>query len=237
MHFNKAFIIGLPKHTGKRLERCFKRCKREGIDALLWPGIYGLDVDIEKYKQLGYLSKNFQLTLPGSLGCMLSHITLWEKLEKDPSCDIALICEDDILLNSDFQKKLNHIPWSEVPDNWDIIKLSYHGLNGTKISNNIIKPSTIKKKATNSGTFCYLMKTSSASILKSVLLPYDGRNSMDVLLRNNINKFNPYLLAEKLATEERYRFSIRKSLNYSARKLSWFEKIYIKISRLFLSNY
>ena len=28
-------------------------------------------------------AKDFQLKLPGSLGCMLSHITLWENLEAD----------------------------------------------------------------------------------------------------------------------------------------------------------
>ena len=122
MHFDKAFIIGLPSHTNKRLERCFKRCEREGVDAKLWSGIYGPDVDIQDYQNKGYLASDFELQLPGSLGCMLSHITLWETLEKDPDCEIALICEDDILLKDNFLKNLAAIPWSEVPDDWDIIK-------------------------------------------------------------------------------------------------------------------
>ena len=104
MHFDKAYIIGLPNHTNKRLDRCFKRFKREKVDVELWEGIYGLDVDINKYQKAGYLSQDFKLKLPGSLGCMLSHITLWEKLEKDSACDIAFICEDDILLNATLLK-------------------------------------------------------------------------------------------------------------------------------------
>ena len=235
MHFDKAFIIGLPGHTNKRLERCFKRFKRENVDVKLWQGIYGLDVNIKEYQKKGYLAKDFQLKLPGSLGCMLSHITLWENLEKDSECDIAFICEDDILLNANFMKDLESIPWSDVPDDWDIIKLSYHKLNGEQISDTIIKPSLVTKPGTNSGTFCYLMKTSSAQTLKNILVPYHGQKSMDVILRANFKNFNPYLLANRLAVEERFRYSIRKDLNFSARKLSFFEKLYMKISRLFLS--
>ncbi len=235
MHFDKAFIIGLPGYTNKRLDRCFKRFKREKVDVELWPGIYGLDVDTNKYQKQGYLSDDFKLNLPGSLGCMLSHITLWETLEKDPDCNIAFICEDDILLNSNFLQDLEAIAWSDVPDDWDIIKLSYHKLNGDQISNSIVKPSLVTKAGTNSGTFCYLMKTSSAQTLKNILTPYNGQKSMDVILRANFKNFKPYLTVKRLAVEERYRYSIRKDLNFSARKLSFIEKLYMKISRLFLS--
>ena len=235
MHFDKAFVIGLPKYTNKRLERCFKLLKKEGVDANLWPGIYGLDVNIKDYQSKGYLSDDFYLHLPGSLGCMLSHISLWEKVEKDSECEIVLICEDDILLKPNFLKKLNDIPWLDVPNNWDIIKLSYHKLNGEKISDNIVKPSLITKPGTNSGTFCYLMKASSAQILKNILVPYDGKHSMDVLLRKNFHQFNPYLTTKTLATEKRYRYSIRKELNFLVREQTVLEKLYMKFSRFFLS--
>ena len=235
MHFDKAFIIGLPKHTKNRLDKTFQLFKEQDVNAMLWEGIYGLDVNIKEYQTLGYLSDDFYLHLPGSLGCMLSHITLWESVEKDPDCDIAFICEDDILLNKNFLRDLESIPWSDVPDDWDIIKLSYHKLNGEQISDTIVKPSLVTKPGTNSGTFCYLMKTSSAQTLKNILVPYNGQLSMDVLLRQNFSNFNPYLLKNRLAVEERFRYSIRKDLNFSARKLSIFEKLFMKISRLFLS--
>ena len=44
MHFDKAFVIGLPKYSDKRLERCFRRFKKEGVHAELWEGLYGLEI-------------------------------------------------------------------------------------------------------------------------------------------------------------------------------------------------
>tara|TARA_Y100001970_G_scaffold80605_1_gene102341 strand:+ start:318 stop:1025 length:708 start_codon:yes stop_codon:yes gene_type:complete len=235
MHFDEAYIIGIPKLSANRLDKCFKKFKKQNIDAKLWEGIHGLEVNIEKYKKSGYLSEDFDLMLPGSLGCLLSHITLWEKIEKDSCADVVLICEDDILLHKDFKQKLYNIPWEEVPEDWDIIKLSYHGLDGIEISNNIVRPNFNTKSGTNSGTFCYLMKTKSASKLKNILIPYDGKLSMDVLLRENFKNFNPYLLKYRLATELRYKHSIRKELNYSFKELKWFEKLYMKISKKLFS--
>ena len=124
MHFDKAYIIGIPKFSSKRLDKSFKKFNEQGIDVELWEGLYGLEIDIEKYKKSGYLSDDFYLHFPGSLGCMLSHITLWEFIEKDSVCEIALVCEDDVILKNNFLKKLDAIPWSDIPNDWDIIKLS-----------------------------------------------------------------------------------------------------------------
>ena len=65
--------------------------------------------------------------------------------------------------------------------------------------------------------------------------PYDGKHSMDVLLRKNFHQFNPYLTTKTLATEKRYRYSVRKELNFSAREQTVLEKLYMKFSRFFLS--
>ncbi|MAV58380.1 MAG: hypothetical protein CMG07_05315 [Candidatus Marinimicrobia bacterium] len=235
MHFDKAYIIGIPKLTPLRLEKCFNKFLEQNISVELWEGINGIEVDIQKYKKLKYLSNDFKLKMPGSLGCLLSHVSLWEKIYKDPNCKVALICEDDILLHKNFKEKLNQIPWSDVPKNWDIIKLSYHGLDGIKISENFFKPNNIPKRGSNSGTFCYLMKASSAKVLKKVLLPYNGKSSMDVILRRNFKNFNPYLISNRIATELRYKHSIRKELNYTNKNLKWYEKLYLKISKTFFS--
>ena len=235
MNFDKSYIIGIPQLSQKRLDRCFEKFKNQNIDVELWEGKYGLEVDLDEYKKKGYLSNDFKLKLPGSLGCLLSHVTLWEHIYNDSNCEVALICEDDILLNKDFKVKLDEIPWSDVPEDWDIIKLSYHGLDGESISNNIIKPSYSTKKGANSGMFCYLIKSSSVPTLKNILLPYNGQGSQDVTLRENFRNFNPYLLKNRLAIELRYKHSIRKELNFTAKNLSWMEKIYMKISKKLFS--
>ena len=112
----------------------------------------------------------------------------------------------------------DNIPLMFLPNDWDIIKLSYHKLDGNAISDTMIKPSLSTKRGTNSGTFCYLMKASSAQTLKSILVPYNGRRSMDVLLRESFSRFHPYLTIKVLAREERFRYSIRKDLNLKGQK-------------------
>ena len=83
--------------------------------------------------------------------------------------------------------------------------------------------------------FCYLIKSSSVPTLKNILLPYNGQGSQDVTLRENFRNFNPYLLKNRLAIEFRYKHSIRKELNFTAKNLSWMEKIYMKISKKLFS--
>ncbi len=235
MHFDKSFFISLATHTPERIKRFYKRSKKENLSVELWPGIYGLDVNIKEYQDKGYLTDDFTLHLPGSLGCMLSHVSLWDHVNSDPDCKIALIFEDDVLFKKNFLKRLNDIPWSDVPDDWDFIKLSCGKPQGEKISKTILRPSLSTKKGLNSGTFCYLMKTSSAEKLKDILFPYNNTMSMDVVLRSNFKRLNIYIVANRLVNVERYRYSIRKALNFSVRKQSVFEKLYMKISRLFLS--
>ena len=52
MHFDKSYIIGIPKLSKKRLERCFEKFKNQNIDVELWEGKYGLEVDLNEYKKI-----------------------------------------------------------------------------------------------------------------------------------------------------------------------------------------
>ena len=56
MHFDKSFFISLATHTPERIERFYKRSKKENLSVELWPGIYGLDVNIKEYQDKGYLT-------------------------------------------------------------------------------------------------------------------------------------------------------------------------------------
>ena len=79
------------------------------------------------------------------------------------------------------------------------MRLSYKGLVGKKISNDIVKPDCIKKKGVNAGSWCYLLNSRNAEILINSITPYENKNSMDVILRNNINDINMYFTNSKLA--------------------------------------
>ena len=75
------------------------------------------------------------------------------------------------------------------------------------------------------------MKASSAQRLKNILVPYNGKRSMDVLLRENFSNFHPYLTVKILAYEERYRYSIRKDLNLTKETGLSLKKVLVKISK------
>ena len=75
------------------------------------------------------------------------------------------------------------------------------------------------------------MKASSAQRLKNILVPYNGKRSMDVLLRENFSSFHPYLTVKILAYEERYRYSIRKDLNLTKQKGLSLKKVLVKITK------
>ena len=106
-------------------------------------------------------------------------------------------------------------------------------LKGQSISQNIVQPNYDKSRGLNSGMFCYLFKSSSAQKIKNILVPYNGSISMDVILRNSFNKFNIYILKNKLANVARYRYSIRKDLNLSVKKSATLDGLFVKITKLF----
>ena len=106
MHFDKAYVIGVEGKSTERLNRFFDSCKKAGVKAELYNAVNGAAIDYDQWQQEGYLSSDFELRMPGSLGCLLSHVTLWETVNQDPEVDVALICEDDAVLDKKFLKKL-----------------------------------------------------------------------------------------------------------------------------------
>ena len=185
------------------------------MDVELFPAVNGGSIDIGVFQSLKYLTDDFRLRMPGSLGCLLSHVTLWEHVAQDENVEIALILEDDALLDEDFQKKLAAIPWNEVQGDWDVIRLACHKRTGSDFSEHFLKPYQEYIKGANAGTYCYLMRAGSAEKLKSVLTPYGNKRSMDVILKRRSDQYNLYILKEPLAHEQRFRYSPRKDMNLS----------------------
>ena len=229
MNYDKAYVIGSEEISKKRLDKFFKRNFLKDKEIKVWPAINGMDVDIKKYQDLNYLSHNFKIRKPGSLGCLLSHLTLWNHCFLDNSCDIALILEDDVILNKNFDDLLSQIDTSALPSNWTILRLSYKGLVGKKISNDIVKPDCIKKKGVNAGSWCYLLNSCNAEILLNCITPYENKNSMDVILRNNINDINMYFTNSKLAKHPEKKYSPRKDFNNT--KKSFWKNVKIKLRK------
>lgn len=230
MHYDKAYVIGFEGKKSERLIRFFDSCNIAGVEAVLFPAVNGGKINTEEWREKNYLSDDFELRMPGSLGCLLSHVTLWEHVSNDDDVNIALICEDDALLDYDFLEKLENIPWDDVPDNWDVIRLACHKVTGDSISKNFVRPYTKYIKGANAGTYCYLMKSDSADKLKSVLTPYSNKQSMDVMLKKRSDQYHLYVLKEGLAHEQRFRYSVRKDMNLSHKEGNWLKKFLVAIS-------
>ena len=229
MNFDKAFVIGSKKVSETRLNRFFKKNKLSSTKIELWDAIYGKDIDINNFQKNNYLSNNFKLKMPGSLGCLLSHVTLWQHCINDQKFKTVLIFEDDVIIKDNFEKLLSEINISELPKNWTMLRLSYKGLIGKSMTKNIIKPNLIKKRGVNAGTWCYILNVKNAHILIDQLLPYDNKKSMDVILRENINDLNIFFSKKNLAIHKENKYSPRKDFNLS--KKSLFELIKISFRK------
>ncbi len=233
MKFDKAFVIGSEEFSKKRLDRFYRNIKKQSFDVKLWPAIYGKKINLNYYSKKGYLSNDFKLNMPGSLGCLLSHVTLWEYCSNKKDCDIVLVLEDDVLLYDNFKELVNQINLNELPKNWEIVKLSYNKVVGENFSKSFLKPKSSIKRGVNAGSWCYLINTKNIMNVRNILIPYNNKSSMDVIIRENIEKINIFFVKEKLSGHDKNKYSVRKDLNYINQTL--FTKIKIKLRKIFLS--
>ena len=60
---------------------------------------------------------------PGTIGCAITHIELWQDLMEETSTNYYIIMEDDITLRSDWYDQLTTI--KETMNNTDIMMLGY----------------------------------------------------------------------------------------------------------------
>ena len=218
MHFDKAYVISL-RQNPKRRKHFYKFADEAGLDVEWFPAVYGLDVDIEDYRSRGYLADNFKLKLAGSLGTLLSHVHVWEKIAADPKCEVGLVFEDDAVFKKNLKAQLHDLSPDLVPQDWDMLWLGWHKLDCKPLNEQVGSPRlNSEKRSVNSGHFAYLIRSSSVKKMKALLLPYNNRNSKDVILRRKFDQFKAYFLLNKLVTTPLIGFdSTRKNINYPDR--------------------
>lgn len=213
MRFDKAYLISLERSPGRR-RNFYRYARKAGIEVEWFAALYGLDVDTEDYQKRGYLSEDFELRLAGSLGTLLSHVHVWEKIADDPQCEFGLVFEDDAVFSKHFKAQLEGIPSGDVPEDWDMLWLGWHKLDCDPINEVVGTPRKTRGKSVNSGHFAYMIKSSSVEKMKALLLPYNNRRSKDVLLRQNFDGFGAYFLLDKIVKTPRIGFdSVRKNIN------------------------
>ena len=136
---------------------------------------------------------------PSEIGCCLSHLKVWNKINDDKS-EISMILEDDAqLFYNNFENIVNKL-LIDVPNDWDIILLGYG-----------ITPKMMEKEYNINGiykvngfvlTHCYLIRRKCVNILLKNL-PIDM--PIDTWISKHSDKINIY----------RHNMSIGKSTNWS----------------------
>lgn len=213
MHFDQAYVINLDRNPERR-QHFYKHAEQAGLDVERFPAIYGLDVDIEDYYHRGYLADDFKLRMAGSLGTLLSHVHIWEKIAENPNCGVGLIFEDDAIFKKDFKTKLEGLSPELLPNDWDMLWLGWHRRASVKVNAFIGRPQMTHARGVNSGHFAYMIKSSSVEKMKSLLIPYNNSSSKDVILRRKFDQFNAYFLLKKIVKTPLIGFdSVRKSIN------------------------
>jgi GR25 family glycosyltransferase involved in LPS biosynthesis len=180
----------------ERYENAEIQFKKHNLNVERFSGINGPEIKVEDYP--GIIEKNSWLLKNkcGSTGCYLSHIKIWDQILADDSINIALILEDDIILNSDFNNKfLNY--YKQVPDNWELLYLGTGKMIGKNINTKVMKPKIGNHIGHNNGTFGYMIKKSAIPKIKKLILPIDHK-TIDYVIRSNFNKIKAYFFTNNL---------------------------------------
>lgn len=158
----RTFCITL-RETPKRKEEANKYFNQVGLNVEFFEGIhgesFGLKSTIPNYDKLP--GREYFIT-PGAVGCLLSHLTLWNILIHQPEEEF-LIVEDDIQLCDDFFEKFAKFKL-ELPNNWEMVYVGYlipgggHGGDVTHVSENVIITKPIC-------THAYMIKKSALKVL------------------------------------------------------------------------
>ncbi len=230
MNYDRAFYINLDG-SERRRRALLRSCRRAGLEPPeRFPAIDGRRVQLAPYQAEGILTPDMEVKMAGSLGCFLSHITIWKMIHADPTCEVGLIIEDDARLARSFRSRLEAIP--APPADWDMLWLGYFRARGQAVDEWFLRPDFPSRRSDNSGHFCYLVRSASVPKLLQMLTPYNNLNSKDVLLRKRFDQFNAYFLRQRIATSTRRSpFSDRKRANARGADGGFWRGLWAEIQR------
>jgi GR25 family glycosyltransferase involved in LPS biosynthesis len=127
---------------------------------------------------------------PGSMGCYLSHLKLWQTiLDDEKTEEYSLIMEDDSYFTRFGLINIEIALQSAININWDILYAGHSKLKGKKISSLFLRPDTTNNNGHNYGFFGYIVRKSSLKKLIENVKNFDSHN-IDVQIRNSFDKIS-----------------------------------------------
>ncbi|QKF93916.1 glycosyl transferase family 25 [Fadolivirus algeromassiliense] len=211
--FNKILYINLKHRTDRnnnvisQLKKVTLLEKAERVDA-----IYGADLNINeispqlitkqgKEDALNDKQRVYTYLTVGGIGCALSHRKTYQKIIDD-NISAALILEDDITIDDNFNENLNLLQ-NKIPNDYDILFLGYHdtSIKYLNKSNNAFytKPNKLY------GLFGYIVTNKGARKLLNI---FPITNQIDSEIPNHFNE----ILAYAVKPEYRLIFSDQSSI-------------------------
>jgi len=136
--------------------------RRENMDITRFEAVNGRKLAVnDPYIRKFFSSKNKLKS--GQKGCALSHIKIWELVDKG-TAEVVLILEDDAIIPTDFNNKLAKY-MAELPSDWDMVLLGGNNLMGKRHSQRLLYTDNTIKRDGNYGLFGYLIKKTTAAKL------------------------------------------------------------------------
>lgn len=169
-----VYGINLKRRTDKR-EHLLEECSKHNIKINIIDAVDGSQLLEEEIKQYVFDYPANGLTL-GEIGCGLSHLKIYQKII-DTSCPLALILEDDILLNDDINGVLDSIMLHEKmedaikPNQPRIYLLSPSHLYWGRFKKKLYKEYSLNKISDAYFGYAYVINQCAAQSLKNFLQP------------------------------------------------------------------
>lgn len=212
----KFYLINLDQNK-ERLELIDKQSKREKLDIIRFPAIFGKRLDESRLVREGTITPGHTLH-KGELGCALSHILLLKKIYKTLRNDqYGVIFEDDVIIPKDFITKLYKIV-KNAPMGWEILYLGGCNIKGTIKPPYFIKP-TYNHSGTNLCAHAYVVKRDSIPKILNYLTPL--YRPIDSQLRNYFKYMNVYFVNPNLVIQNKDIRSIRRDIDGLPQSKFW----------------
>lgn len=114
------FVISLPFRTDRQT-KIEKQFKNLNLPYTLRDAIHGQQIEMSQLSVQQFSPTAKKYLSKGSIGCALSHISLWQEIQEQ-NIEYAFIFEDDVVLHEDFPLLLE--AWMpEIPNDFDILFL------------------------------------------------------------------------------------------------------------------
>ena len=159
------YVINLDSSID-RLQKFTEQAEAHGLPFKRWPAIDGRELSKIELRKMGasaWSLNQFNKKRQGELGCYFSHTSIWKEASTQfPSNTGVLIFEDDVILDPNFQQKLDSL-LTKVPRDWDGLFLGYGNGKFFDESN-----ADIKKLKKFEGCYAYILRKSSLP----KILPY-----------------------------------------------------------------